>query len=283
MRFRQQAAHWGCHCLTRPSSFESRAEWSRLDPCPDPLGDRVVIGADDDAILSSFLEHVEQSGLTLYPAQEQALLEIASGKNLILNTPTGSGKSLVASFVHFRALARGERSVLHESYQSISQREVLYPVLSSSALIASACSPAMLQSTATPRCCVAQQRSSPTWALREGADANIDHLVMDEFHYYSDPERGVAWQIPLLLMHRARFTLMSATLGDTKFFEERLTDLTWRRNRNRRLQGPSGPLGLLVSRNPFAPDGGRPAERRSRSHLHRELHAARRPPKRLKS
>ncbi len=189
------------------------------------LGDRVVVGADDDTILASFLEHVEESGLTLYPAQEQALLEIASGKNLILNTPTGSGKSLVASFVHFRALAKGQRSVYTSPIKALASEKffALAKELGPER-VGMLTGDAAVNRDAPILCCTAEIVSN--MALREGADADIDHLVMDEFHYYSDAERGVAWQIPLLLMRRARFTLMSATLGDTSFFEERLTELT---------------------------------------------------------
>src|SRR5262245_35074036 len=68
------------------------------------------VGATDDTILERFLEHTAAVGLSLYPAQEEAILEGYGGKNVILNTPTGSGKSLVAAALHFRALARGERS-----------------------------------------------------------------------------------------------------------------------------------------------------------------------------
>ena len=63
-------------------------------------------------------------------------------------------------------------------------------------------------------------------ALREGASADVDDVVMDEFHYYSDRDRGSAWQIPLLTLPRARFLLMSATLGETRLVEEGIEALT---------------------------------------------------------
>jgi len=64
-----------------------------------------------DSLLGRFLDYVAGRGLTLYPAQEEALLEVFEGKNVILNTPTGSGKSLVAMALLFAALARGRRAV----------------------------------------------------------------------------------------------------------------------------------------------------------------------------
>ena len=61
-------------------------------------------------------------------------------------------------------------------------------------------------------CCTAEILAN--MALRDGADAAVDQVVMDEFHYYGDPDRGWAWQVPLLELPRAQFLLMSATLGD---------------------------------------------------------------------
>ena len=65
---------------------------------------------DADAVFEAFSDWVAQQGLTLYPAQEEALIEVVSGSNLILATPTGSGKSLVAVGAHFAALAAGGRT-----------------------------------------------------------------------------------------------------------------------------------------------------------------------------
>ena len=75
-------------------------------------------------------------------------------------------------------------------------------------------------------CCTAEILANI--ALREGADADVDDVVMDEFHWYADRDRGVAWQVPLLTLPQARFLLMSATLGDVTFFEEELTRLNGR-------------------------------------------------------
>ena len=65
-------------------------------------------------------------------------------------------------------------------------------------------------------------------ALREGANAPIGLVVMDEFHFYGDPDRGWAWQVPLLELPRAQFLLMSATLGDVTFLREDLSRRTGR-------------------------------------------------------
>src|ERR1700727_2940850 len=65
---------------------------------------------DPDAVYNAFADWAKQQGLSLYPHQEEALIEVVSGANVILSTPSGSGKSLVATGAHFAALADGRRS-----------------------------------------------------------------------------------------------------------------------------------------------------------------------------
>lgn len=183
--------------------------------------------ASSDELLGRFLEYVEGKKLQLYPAQESAILELFEDRNVILNTPTGSGKSLVASALHFKALAEGKRSVytcpikalVNEKWMALCREFGPDNVGLSTG-------DATVNRDAPILCCTAEILANI--ALREGADANVHDVVMDEFHYYSDRDRGVAWQVPLLTLARARFLLMSATLGDTTFFEEELTRLNGR-------------------------------------------------------
>jgi superfamily II RNA helicase len=180
-----------------------------------------------DQLLARFLEVNALRGLSLYPAQEEALLELWDDKNLILNTPTGSGKSLVASGLHFLSLARGRRSVytcpvkalVNEKWMALCREFGPENVGLSTG-------DATVNHGAPILCCTAEILSN--MALSEGEDCPVADVVMDEFHYYSDRQRGVAWQIPLLTLPRARFLLMSATLGDTAFFEQELTRRTGR-------------------------------------------------------
>src|SRR5919206_284686 len=75
-------------------------------------------------------------------------------------------------------------------------------------------------------CCTAEVLAN--LALRTGAGSDLAVVIMDEFHYYADPDRGWAWQVPLLDLPRAQFLLMSATLGDVSRFEDDLTRRTGR-------------------------------------------------------
>ncbi len=181
----------------------------------------------NDLLLGRFLEFVESRGLSLYPAQEAAILEVFEGRNVILNTPTGSGKSLVASALHFQSLAQGRRSVytcpikalVNEKWLSLCREFGPQNVGLSTG-------DATINRDAPILCCTAEILANI--ALRDGPEAVYRDVVVDEFHYYSDRERGVAWQVPLLTMERARFLLMSATLGDTGVFEGELKRLTGR-------------------------------------------------------
>ena len=188
-----------------------------LDLLPAP-------GSSDD-LLGRFLTYVEQRRLTLYPAQEAAILELFEGRNVILNTPTGSGKSLVASALHFLALAEGRRSVytcpvkalVNEKWMALCREFGPENVGLSTG-------DATVNRDAPILCCTAEILANI--ALREGSGAGFRDVVMDEFHYYADRDRGVAWQVPLLTLPQCRFLLMSATLGDTTFFEQELTRRT---------------------------------------------------------
>ena len=178
----------------------------------------------DDVLLDRFLRYTASRRLTLYPAQEEAILELLDGKNVILNTPTGSGKSLVASAMIFAALARGRRAVYTCPLKALVNEKWMWLCREFGPdLVGLSTGDATVNRDAPILCCTAEVLANI--ALRDGPDANIDDVVMDEFHYYADRDRGVAWQVPLLTMPQARFLLMSATLGDTRFFETAITSL----------------------------------------------------------
>jgi superfamily II RNA helicase len=178
-----------------------------------------------DVLLGRFLDYASSRKLQLYPAQEEAILELFEGRNVILNTPTGSGKSLVGSALHFKALAEGKRSVYTFPIKALVNEKWLDLCREfGPENVGLATGDATVNRDAPILCCTAEILAN--MALRQGAEAPINDVVMDEFHYYSDRDRGWAWQVPLLTLPQARFLLMSATLGDTAFFEEELTRVT---------------------------------------------------------
>jgi len=176
-------------------------------------------------LLGRFLDYVSGRHLQLYPAQENAILELFEDKNVILNTPTGSGKSLVATALHFQAIAQGRRSFYTCPIKAlVNEKFIALCREFGPDNIGLSTGDATVNRDAPILCCTAEILANI--ALREGEAANVRDVVMDEFHYYADRERGVAWQVPLLTLPQARFLLMSATLGDTSFFEAELTRLT---------------------------------------------------------
>lgn len=176
-------------------------------------------------MLDRFLAAMAERGLSLYPEQEEAILALFEGQNVILNTPTGSGKSLVAAAVHFKELCAGRQSVYTCPIKALVNEKFLSLCRDfGPENVGMMTGDASVNPQAPVLCCTAEILANI--ALARGDRAPIGAVIMDEFHYYSDAERGYAWQVPLLTLPQARFLLMSATLGSTDFFEREMTKLT---------------------------------------------------------
>ncbi|HUK72792.1 MAG TPA: DUF3516 domain-containing protein [Streptosporangiaceae bacterium] len=189
---------------------------SLLPPTPDP-----------DSVFDAFAGWAKKQGLVLYPHQEEALIEIVSAANVILGTPTGSGKSLVAAGAHFAALADGRRTFYSAPIKAlVSEKFFALCDMFGPSDVGMMTGDASVNPGAPIICCTAEILANI--ALRDGAQADVGQVVMDEFHFYADPDRGWAWQVPLLELPRAQFLLMSATLGDVTRFKEDLTRRTGR-------------------------------------------------------
>lgn len=193
--------------------------------CARPLGPPNQT-LPSDQILERFLEYVAGIGLSLYPAQEEALFEILAGKHVVLATPTGSGKSLVATAFLYKAICEGKsgfyscpvKALVNEKFFDLCNcfgPENVGLVTGDASVNSDA---PILVGTAEILSNMALRRSR----------VPADYVVMDEFHYYGDRERGMAWQIPLCVLDKATFLLMSATLGDTTAIEQKLADFTGR-------------------------------------------------------
>ena len=194
---------------------------------PPRLIDRIPPTAEPDALFEAFAQWAHDQGLTLYPAQEEAIIEVVSGSNLILSTPTGSGKSLVATAAHFTALARNEVSFYTAPIKAlVSEKFFALVDIFGADNVGMMTGDASVNADAPIICCTAEILAN--LALREGAEADVGQVVMDEFHFYAEPDRGWAWQVPLLTLPNAQFVLMSATLGDVAFFVDDLTRRTGR-------------------------------------------------------
>ncbi len=187
-----------------------------LPPAPDP-----------DALLDGFVDYVAEQGISLYDAQEEAILEILAGNNVILNTPTGSGKSMVALAAHFVGLAANQRSVYTAPIKAlVSEKFFALCKDFGSERVGMITGDGSINPGAPIICCTAEILAN--WALRDGPDTDVDLVIVDEFHYYADPQRGWAWQVPLLELPHCQFLLLSATLGPTEFFQRDLEQRTGR-------------------------------------------------------
>ncbi len=191
------------------------------------LTDRLPEDAEPDAVFTAFADWAAEQGFILYPHQEEAMIEIVSGSNVILSTPTGSGKSLVATGGHFTALARDDRTFYTAPIKAlVSEKFFALCDIFSPDEVGMMTGDGTVNGEAQVICCTAEVLAN--LALREGTAADVGQVIMDEFHFYADPDRGWAWQVPLIELPQAQFVLMSATLGDVSRFER---DLTRRTNR----------------------------------------------------
>jgi len=191
------------------------------------LGDFLPDTPGADELLDALIEWSAQSGLELYPHQEEAVLRLLAGENVVLSTPTGSGKSLVALAGAFATLAQGRRAVYTAPVKAlVSEKFFELTAAFGPSEVGMVTGDASVNADAPVIACTAEILAQR--ALRAGADAAADLVVMDEFHYYGDRDRGWAWQVPLLELPRSRFLLMSATLGDTTGLRRDLTARTGR-------------------------------------------------------
>src|SRR5689334_5045684 len=194
---------------------------------PADLASLRELGGDPDALFARFSGWAETGGTPLYPHQEEALIELVSGANVVLSTPTGSGKSLVATGAQYAALAAGRRSFYTAPIKAlVSEKFFALCGVFGAANVGMLTGDAAVNAQAPIIVCTAEVLANT--ALREGAGSDIGVVVMDEFHFYGDPDRGWAWQVPLLELPKAQFLLMSATLGDVTFLREDLTRRTGR-------------------------------------------------------
>ncbi|MEM9554650.1 MAG: DUF3516 domain-containing protein [Acidobacteriota bacterium] len=194
------------------------------------LAARIPAGGtrDADEILDLFLGWVADIGFELYPAQEEALLEIMAGRHVVLNTPTGSGKSLVALGMHFKALCEGKRCFYTSPIKALASEKFFSLCDDLGAEnVGMQTGDASINADASVICATAEVLANR--ALRQGSDCGADYVVMDEFHYYGDRDRGVAWQVPLITLPGTTFLLMSATLGNTAPITERLERFSGRK------------------------------------------------------
>ena len=197
-----------------------------LNELLDDLDDRGLL-TDDDALYEAFSSWASSTGRPLYRHQDESLIEILSGNHVIAATPTGSGKSMIALAAHFVSMAHGGRSYYTAPLKALVSEKFFDLVsLFGADNVGMVTGDVSLNADAPIICCTAEILANQS--LREGPTLDADMIVMDEFHFYADPQRGWAWQVPLLELTRPQFIAMSATLGDTTVFRKQWTERTGR-------------------------------------------------------
>ena len=190
----------------------------RVDPADD---------ASADALYESFTGYAERLGLSLYPHQDEAIIELLAGAHVVLTTPTGSGKSLVATAAIHAALSTDRVSFYTAPVKAlVSEKFFELVAIFGADNVGMLTGDAAVNAGAPIIACTAEVLANI--ALREGPDADVGLVVMDEFHYYGEPDRGWAWQVPLIELTGVQFLLMSATLGDMSGIADDLTRRTGR-------------------------------------------------------
>ncbi|SDZ12971.1 Helicase conserved C-terminal domain-containing protein [Herbiconiux ginsengi] len=195
------------------SAFPSRPDM------PDPY--------DADAAYDAFASWAADRGTPLYPAQDESIVAIVSGENVILSTPTGTGKSLVAVGAHAVALAQGIRTYYTAPIKALVSEKFFDLVeIFGAENVGMVTGDSSVNPDAPIICATAEILAN--LALRHGEGTEVGQVVMDEFHFYSDPDRGWAWQVPILTLPGVQFVLMSATLGEVDWLAEDLSRRTGR-------------------------------------------------------
>lgn len=181
---------------------------------------------DPDEALMAFIGWMEDRGIQVWSHQEEALMSLMMGNHVILGTPTGSGKSMVALGMHFKALCLGGGTSYYTAPIKALVSEKFFDLvdLFGREYVGMITGDTTINPDAPIICCTAEVLANR--ALGEGPDAPIGYVTMDEFHFYGDVDRGWAWQVPLLELTRAQFLLMSATLGDVTAIAESLKNRT---------------------------------------------------------
>ena len=202
-------------------------------PALNAMLDSLIPADDPDAVPEpeevylAFSQWAQETGRPLYPHQDEALSQILQGSHVIAATPTGSGKSMIALAAHTASLARGGRSYYTAPLKALVSEKFFELVgLFGAGNVGMVTGDTSINAAAPIICCTAEILANQS--LREGRELDVDCVVMDEFHYYADPQRGWAWQVPLLELPQAQMVLLSATLGDVGFLVRDLQERTGR-------------------------------------------------------
>ena len=201
-----------------PDMWFDPEEWPDYEP-EEPLG--------AEEALERYLDWCASRGRELWPHQEEALLDLAANDHVILGTPTGSGKSMVALGLCYLAICQHKRAYYTAPIKALVS-EKFFDLVDAFGKdnVGMITGDTQINTSAPVICCTEEILANQ--ALREGAASDVAAVAMDEFHFFGEADRGWAWQVPLLALPNTQFLLMSATLGDVTAIKDLLERQTSR-------------------------------------------------------
>jgi hypothetical protein len=176
------------------------------------------VASDADLELAFYDKFLLSRGLEPYPVQEQAVTAIFAGKSVLVTVPTGTGKTLMAKAALFRAVGRGERAIYTTPLRALTEekyRELCADFGDEN--VGFATGDYKVNREAPIQVEVAEILWNRIVADKHVAPAEI--VVMDEGHYFNDPERGYVWEQSIIgLDPRVQLVILSATVGHADRF-----------------------------------------------------------------
>jgi superfamily II DNA/RNA helicase len=170
--------------------------------------------------------YLAQLPYTPYPVQEDALLAWFTGdKGVLVCAPTGTGKTLIAQAALFEALHTGK--VAYYTTPLIALTEQKFQEMQAAAVrwgfqaedVGLVTGNRRVNPQARVLVVVAEILLNRLLNQAEFDFSNVSAVVMDEFHSFADPERGIVWELSLsLLPPHIRLLLLSATVGNALEF-----------------------------------------------------------------
>jgi hypothetical protein len=176
------------------------------------------VPTDGELELSFYEKFLWSRGLEPYPVQELAITHIFAGKSVLVTVPTGTGKTLMAKAALHAAVGRGQRAVYTTPLRALTEqkyRELCADFGDDNVGFATG-------DYKVNRDAPIQVEVAEILWNRIVADKNVcpaEIVVMDEGHYFNDPERGYVWEQSIIgLDPRSQLVVLSATVGHPERF-----------------------------------------------------------------
>jgi hypothetical protein len=157
-------------------------------------------------------------GLEPYPVQERAIERIFRGESVLVTVPTGTGKTLMAKAGIHKALREGKRAIYTTPLRALTEekfRELVEDFGEPN--VGFATGDYRVRPEAPVQVLVAEILWNRIFGDRAVAPAEI--VIMDEGHYFNEPERGYVWEQSIIALDpRAQLVILSATVGEADAF-----------------------------------------------------------------